>query len=355
MLSIRQHLLAGVGAAQGGMSWSRRATMNSPHQAFRHPNRRTFVTALASAAIARRVAAQGRPRIVLATAGQGGAFPAFGKAVAAMMTRHAHFDIEMRETKGSNENADLIEAGEVPFACINMGPAFDAWRGNPPFAGRRLRGLRALVPMYETPFHTIAARRRGIATLSDLDGKRVGVGPAGGPGDVMFRRLADALGIRATLVTGSPAEMGEMVLREDIDAFWYGSGLPSPPFTEVAQKIDADVIGFTPREAAAFRSIFAYFAPFEIAADTYRGQTRLIASLAVWNFVVAAESAAPDLAYELTTALIEHADEVKASFPAAASMIAANVGANTFMPFHPGAVRYYRESGVTLAKELMPG
>jgi hypothetical protein len=36
-------------------------------------------------------------------------------------------------------------------------------------------------------------------------------------------------------------------------------------------------------------------------------------------------------------------------------MIAANVTANTFMPFHPGAVRYYRESGVTLPKELVPG
>jgi hypothetical protein len=101
--------------------------MNSPQQAFRYPDRRMFVTALASAAMARRVAAQGRRRIVLATAGQGGAFPAFGKAVAAMMTRHAHFDIELRETKGSNENADLIEAGEVPFACINMGPAFERW------------------------------------------------------------------------------------------------------------------------------------------------------------------------------------------------------------------------------------
>src|SRR5205807_6402656 len=119
-----------------------------------------------------------------------------------------------------------------------------------------LRGMRALVPMYETPFHTIAARERGIATLSDLGGKRVGVGPAGGPGEVFFRGIAAALGIRATLATGTPAEMAAMLLAGEIDAFWYGSGLPSPPFTEIAKKIDAVVIGFTAPEAAAFRRLF---------------------------------------------------------------------------------------------------
>jgi TRAP-type uncharacterized transport system substrate-binding protein len=31
-----------------------------------------------------------------------------------------------------------------------------------------------------------------------------------------------------------------------------------------------------------------------------------------------------------------------------------NLGADTFMPFHPGAVRYYRENGVTLPKDLTP-
>jgi uncharacterized protein len=323
-----------------------------------HISRRALIVALAAvpaSALRRNVAAQEPGRLVLATAGQGSAFLAFGRALAATVRRHAPIEIDIRETKGSNENAELVSTGEVATACLNMGPGFDAWNGNPPFAGRPLRGMRALVPMYETPFHTIAARERGIATLSDLNGKRVGVGPSGGPGEVFFKGVAEALDIRATLATGTPAEMGAMLLAREIDAFWYGSGLPSPPFTDVANRINAVVIGFSPQEAAAFRRRFAYFAPFEIPANTYAGQTKSLASLAVWNFIVAHSAVPPDLAYALTAALIGHADEVKASFAAAASMNIANLKADTFMPFHPGAVRYYRESGATLPAELVPG
>lgn len=152
-----------------------------------HISRRALVAALAAvpaSVLAHAVAAQGRSRLVLATAGQGSAFLAFGQALAATVRQHTPIDIDVRETKGSNENAELVSTGEVAIACLNMGPGFDAWNGNPPFAGKRLRGMRALVPMYETPFHTIAARERGIATLSDLAGRRVGVGPSGGENGV---------------------------------------------------------------------------------------------------------------------------------------------------------------------------
>jgi TRAP transporter TAXI family solute receptor len=323
----------------------------------KHISRRMLLAVLAvvpASMLTRAIAAQVRSRLVLATAGTGSAFLTFGQTLAAVLRRHAAIDIDIRETKGSNENAELVSAGEVAIACLNMGPGFDAWNGNPPFAGRRLRGMRALVPMYETPFHTIAMRARGIATLSDLDGRRVGVGPSGGPGEVFFKGVAEALGIRATLATGTPAEMAAGLLAGEIDAFWYGSGLPSPPFIEIAQKADAVVIGFTAPEADAFRRLFAYFAPFEIAANTYAGQTKPLASVAVWNFVVAHSAVPADLAHALTAALIGHADEVKASYPAAASMTIANLKADTFMPFHPGAVRYYRENGVTLPAELIP-
>jgi TRAP transporter TAXI family solute receptor len=296
--------------------------------------------------------AQSRSRIVLATSGQGGAFVEFGRAAAAVLARTSSLDIEVRETKGSNENVELLNTGTVPFACLNMGPAFDAWNGNPPFAGRQLRGMRALAPMYETPFHIIALRWHGFATLSDLAGKRVGVGPAGGPGEVFFKGIADALGIHATIGTGTPAAMGTMVLTNEIDAFWYGSGLPTPPFADIAQKADATVIGFGADEAAAFRRLFGYFAPFEIPANTYRGQTEPVASLAVWNFVVAGSAVDESLARALTAALIGQAAEIKATFPAAASMNIKNLGADTFMPFHPGAVRYYRESGAALPNGL---
>jgi hypothetical protein len=47
-------------------------------------------------------------------------------------------------------------------------------------------------------------------------------------------------------------------------------------------------------------------------------------------------------------ALLDGSTEIAVTFKAAATMSAQNVGTNTFMPFHPGAVRAFRERGVPL-------
>jgi TRAP transporter TAXI family solute receptor len=317
-------------------------------------SRRGLLSAAATLAIAKGHA-QDRIRLVMATAGQGSAFLAFGKAIEPVVQHYAPIVLELRETRGSNENAALVSEGKVQTATLNMGPGFDAWNGQGPFAGRPLRGMRAVAPMYETPFHTVVLKESGIATLAHLTGKRVGVGPAGGPGEVFFRGLADVLGIKATLVTGTPADNAAKVLSKEIDAFWYGSGIPSPPFVEIANKAEAIVFGLTSEEAQAFRRLFPYFAPYEIPANTYRGQNQGLSSMAVWNFVVAHEGVPAEVIYALTKALLDHTDEVRATFATAAAMTAANAVANTFMPFHRGAARYYREQAVPLPSVLLDG
>ena len=41
-------------------------------------------------------------------------------------------------------------------------------------------------------------------------------------------------GLKLTVVTDSPADLVQKLLAREIDAFWYGAGLPSPPFVEIA-------------------------------------------------------------------------------------------------------------------------
>ena len=43
-----------------------------------------------------------------------------------------------------------------------------------------------------------------------------------------------------------------------------------------------------------------------------------------------------------------------AAISAASETLAANWTKNTFLPFHPGAARYYREAGVAIAPALLP-
>lgn len=299
---------------------------------------------------------QGRPQLTLLTGSAGGVFAEYGDVLTNVLADKAALDARARPSGGSNDNIRALEKGEAGFGLVNMGPAYDAWIGRMPFdKDGPQKQLRALFAMYETPFSLVALKSRGVGKLADLKGRTVGVGPAGGPGEVFFKGLAQALGLDAKLATGSASELAQRVLSGEIDAFWFGAGLPVGAFVQVVEKGDGIVFGMTDEEVAAFRKAFAYFAPYEIPAGTYRGQTTPLKTAAVWNFVLSGSHVPDDLAYAVTKAALDNAPAIAAKVPAAAGTSAANALANTFLPFHPGAVRYYREKGVSLPPDLVRG
>lgn len=315
-----------------------------------------MVAGLSAGWLPGRVAAQARQRFLLLTGAAGGAFFEYGPILAEVVAAHGPLDLDIRVTGGSNENIRAVASGEADLGLINMGPAYEAWEGRPPFAagGGPHRNLRALFPMYETPFSIVALRQSGVTSLAGLAGKTVGVGPAGGPGEVFFAGLAKALGLSVRLATGSPIDLARRVIAGEIDAFWYGSGAPVSAFVEV-MKQDGVIFGLTDGEVAALRGVFAYVAPYAIAPDTYRGQTAPLRTAAVWNFVVASDRMPEEAAYALTRAALDHTAELKAAYPAASGTAAHNVTADTFLPLHPGAQRYYREKGIALPSALTAG
>jgi hypothetical protein len=53
-------------------------------------------------------------------------------------------------------------------------------------------------------------------------------------------------------------------------------------------------------------------------------------------------------AYEITKAVLEHIPELTAALVAAKEMSPANAVLGSSIPFHPGALRYYKEKGITV-------
>ena len=102
--------------------------------------RRALLLGSAALPLAGGARAQSRMTLSFGTAGQGSAFLAFGQAVKPVVERYAALVLELRETRGSNENAQLVDAGEIQLGTLNMGPAFEAWNGT----GKK---PRAVLPM----------------------------------------------------------------------------------------------------------------------------------------------------------------------------------------------------------------
>ncbi len=299
--------------------------------------------------------AAAQDRIVMATGAKGGTFYDYGPGLVALMSGAGGFAVEIRETAGSTDNVRLVEGGGVQLGLANMGPVYEAWNASEPWVGgRRMTRLRALFPMYETPFHVAALARAGVQSIAALDHKRVGVGPANGPAEAVFRALFAGAGIAPQVVLGGPSEMAKMVIDGRLDAFAYGAGLPLPAFQEIQAAGPTHVFGLTASEVGILRTRFPYMAPYTIPAGSYRDQTAPLDTVAVWNFVIAGADLPDEIAYKIVRAVLEQPDRVAAIHPAARATIARNAVADTFLPFHPGARRYYAEHGIALVAPDAP-
>jgi hypothetical protein len=312
-----------------------------------------LIVASLLALVATPVAAQ--DRIVMATGAKGGTFYDYGPGLAALMGETGGPVVTIRETAGSTDNVRLVDSGAAQLGLANMGPAYEAWNASEPWVGgQRLIHLRALFPMYETPFHIAALARSGLTSIDQLDRRRIGLGPANGPAEAVFRALFAGLGIAPQITLGGPSEMARMVIDGRLDAFAYGAGLPLPAFQEIEAAAPTRVFGLSARGIDILRARFPYMAPYSIALGSYRDQTTPLDTVAVWNFVIANADLPEATAYDIVRAVLDQPAKVASIHPAARATVARNAIADTFLPFHPGARRYYAEHGVALVAPNAP-
>jgi uncharacterized protein len=284
----------------------------------------------------------------LHSAGPGGAFQPYAQGLARHLNAAGIGPAIAVETSGSIANLAAAESDPAALGLAFLGTAHEAVSGTGYAQGRKHTNVRALFPMYQTSVQIAALRASGIARFSDLDGKRFGVGPAGGPSEIYVRAIAGELRIAPELVTGSAEDLAAALIAGRIDALWQGAIVPIPALAMIADRADAVVFGLTASEIAATTRLFPFLAPANVPANAYRGQTTPLTTVAAWNFVVAHKDLPDARVTAILRAVFGTKDPARDIHPFAADTRAANASTNRVVPFHPAALRYYREAGIEL-------
>ena len=294
--------------------------------------------------------APGRP---FYTAGPGSAFLPYGEALARFAATKG-MTLDVRRSAGSLENLRRVEDEPAAIGTAFLGSVVDALSGTAAAGNRRHRAIRALFPMYETGFMAVALKSRNLTRFADLDGKKVGCGPARGPAETFFRAAAEVAGITAEIVSGDSAPLSAAVLAGEIDALWQGAIIPIPAIVAVTNAAEAVVFGPGVEISSGVVRRLPHLAPLTVAPGTYRGQDSAVASFAAWNFVVANAAMPEAEAYALTRAILSTIDPAREIGAMGAGTRAANAGANQVLAFHPGAARALREAGATVPDIALP-
>jgi len=319
-------------------------------------NRRSVVAGLAGAALSpfAVVAAENQSETVfIATASPGGVYYPYGQGLAALLTKYVEVPFTAQGTQGTVANVRLIEQGAATIGMTTMGIALQGWNGTGWADGTKYRAMRALFPMYDTPFQFVAPKRLHLGSIDGFAGKRIGVGPTAATGGTYFPEIFKALGIEADLHYTAYEAIFQQIAVGALDGAAVSLGIPAPEVAALDAKEPLDFLQFSPEQAALIRSRFPEFSPSVIPAGAYPSLPADYHTLGLYNFAIIGRDAPDDLAYRIVKAVFEHHDEMLAVHPAAKETLAANLDRDTFLPLHPGAARYYREAGVAIPANLV--
>ncbi len=303
-------------------------------------------------------AVQAQTTLSIGTGGTGGTYYPIGGGLGELITRHIDGYSGVAEVTGASvENMGLVYRGQSDMALALADTVAAGYNGTGTFEGRALPSTRALGSVYPNAVQLVTLADSGITSLSDLVGKRVSVGAPGSGTEVSARTLLEANGITYSDFRGQRLNFNETAdaLRDgDIDAGFWSVGPPTSSIMSLATSRDIRVINLSQEEIDNAREAQPVFAHYEMPANTYEGQTEMVNTIGTPNVLIVNADMPEELAYQVTRVMFEHVDELREIHPAANSTtVRFSLGA-TPIPLHPGALRYYEETGASIPDRLRP-
>lgn len=300
--------------------------------------------------------AQERPSsLTISTASPGGVYAIYGEGVAQVISNSVGVPTSTRQTQGPAQNLVLLKNGQTELAMVTSGPAYEAMHGELSLMGGQEYGdLRVLFAMYPTPFQMVAPISAGVSSLEDLEGKRIGAGPRAGTGGEYWTRWLNDMGINASLQYGGIGDQASQLADGRLDGIVTAGGIPHPSLSELENTQDVVIFGMSDEEQGEILKQNPYAVAFAIPGGTYETPDGELQTVAMWNFMAVDVNMPEELAYEITKQVLENNERMRATHSAARDTLAENILNNTFIPLHPGALRYYDEIGVDIPDSIQP-
>lgn len=292
-------------------------------------------------------------RLSIATGGRGGIYYSLGGAMAEILSKYIPYaEIRVEETKGIVNNCLMVNTGKADLALVMADTGWDAFQGWGRF--REKIPLRTVAVLYPNRMHLVALEGRGIEKVTDLKGKRVSTGAPGSGTEAKSLRILEAyeLNPNKDIVRErwGPSESAGALKDRKIDAYFWDGGLPTASVIDLGATpgIKIKLIGHENAIPKMREKYGPLYVKGVIPAKTYPGQDADVPIVVVWNLLVCNQKMREDLVYEVVKILFDHQSELVSAHREAKGLSVEPQTDGSPIPFHPGAIRYFREKGLKI-------
>ena len=294
--------------------------------------------------------------ISIGTGAVTGVYYQVGGAIMKLMnSKQAEYGLRVsfQATGGSVYNINALLSEDLDLGVVQSDRQYQAYNGIAEWSDKGMQtALRAICSFHPESVTLVAAVDSDIATLEDLRAKRVNIG---NPGSGQRGNANDVLrtaGIdwRTDIQAESLKAVESSKLLQDgrIDAFFYTVGHPAGAITEAtAGRRKVRFVPILDMENLIRTS--PYYAPAKIPIKLYpKAENKEdVPTIGVMTTLVTTDRVPESVIYAITKEIFENLGTFKQMHPAFSELSRKEmVNKGISAPYHPGALKYYREAGL---------
>ena len=293
--------------------------------------------------------------VTIGTGGITGVYYPTGGAIARIVNKKRKvygLRCTVESTGGSVFNVNAVMSGDLEFGVVQSDRQYQAMRGLAEWKDKGpQKDLRAVFTIHPESITLVAADDAGIKSINDLRGKRVNIGnPGSGQrqnsidgltnAGINYQKDLKAEGVKA-------AEAPGLLQDGRIDAFFYTVGHPSGAIKEAtAGRRKVHFVPITGVDKLLQK--YPYYAKAHIPIKLYPGATNTkdVSTFGVKATFVTSAKVPDRVVYAVTKEVFDNFESFKKLHPAYQVLTKQNMLEGMSAPIHPGAMKYYKESGL---------
>ena len=289
-------------------------------------------------------------RLRIGTAGEGGNYNSLGKALSQTLQKDPYkINVEVKTTAGSAANIRLLSQDYLELAIAQSDVIDEMYAGT--LDTQAMKGYSAIASLYPEPVQIVVRADSGIASVSDLAGKKVSVGEADSGTQKNAAQILQAYGLTSNMLTVQNmtyAEASKALGDGSIDAMFCTAGAPAQVITVLSGTTPVSLVPIEGQQSDLLTGAYGFYAKAVIPAGTYKGQDSDVTTLAVMSVLLASDKTPEDKIYTITGALFKEKAAVNDAVPVEFDLQEQKAVESVTIPFHPGAAQYYQECGITV-------
>ena len=314
----------------------------------------TAASTAASGAASTPAASGEKTEITLATGSTSANYYAIGGVMSTVLNDKLSLsNITVTSTGASKANVQLLQDGEANMCIVQNDVSYYAYTGTDLFeAEGSYTDWSALFAMYDETVQ-IFTLNPDIKTFTDLKGKTVSVGAAGSGDNFAAGQIFAEYGMTfddVNAVYQSYSDSAEGMKDGKIDAAFCVSGAPTTALVDLAATAGKplNIITIEPEHIQGLMEDYSFYTETTIPAGTYDGLDTDVTTVSVRAMLACRNDVSEDVVYELMTAMFDNLDDLKAGHAKFENLSLESATQGVSLPYHPGAVKFFEENGITV-------